>query len=116
LTLAAGALASAGILRPGEAMGADGADSAHPITPAVRAGVADVSTGARAEIDGKLRYIFALYGAWLSDKQRKMLHGVVTDHVRMLERIRAVQMHNVLADSARRDFRHARNRSGIRSP
>lgn len=94
LTLAAGALASVGTLRPGEAMGADGAGSSHPMAPPVQAGLADVSPGARAEIDGKLRHIFAVYGDRLSDEQRKKLHGVVADHVRMLERIRAVQVHN----------------------
>lgn len=94
LTLAAGALASAGTLRSGAAMGADGADSPHPMTPPVRAAVSDVSPGAQVEIDGKLRHIVALYGDRLSDEQRKLLRDVVTDHVRMLERIRAVQVHN----------------------
>lgn len=94
LTLAAGALAAAGTLDPGEATGADGADSPHAMTPPVQAAMSDISPRARAEIDAKLRHIFTLYGDRLSDRQRKMLHGVVTDHVRMLERIRAVQVHN----------------------
>jgi hypothetical protein len=94
LTLAAGALASAATLRPGVAMGADGADSPHPMTPPVQAGVSGVSPVAGAEIDGKLRHIFAVYGDRLSDKERKLLRGVVTDQVRMLERIRAIQVHN----------------------
>jgi hypothetical protein len=80
LTLAGGALASAGMLGSG--------------TPAVAAAAAGLPPGAQAEIDGKLRHIFALYGERLSDKQRQMLHGVVTGHVRMLERVRAVQVHN----------------------
>lgn len=79
LTLAGGALVSAAML---------GSDALP--APAAAAAV----TGAQAEIDGKLRHIFALYGDRLSAKQRRMLHGVVTDHVRMLERIRAVQVHN----------------------
>ena len=78
LTLAAGALASAGTLRPGEVQG----------------GMPNVSPGVQAEIDGKLRHIFALYGDRLSHQQRKMLRDVVTDHVRMLGRIRAVRVHN----------------------
>jgi hypothetical protein len=94
LTLAAGALASAGTLSPGEVVGADGADSPHPMTPPAQAGISDVSPDAQAEIDRKLRHIFALYGDRLSDEQRKMLHGVVTDHVRMLDRIRAIKVHN----------------------
>ncbi len=94
LALAAGALASVATLRPGEATGADGVNSPRPMTPPVQAAMSEVSPGARAEIDGKVRHIVALYGDRLSHQQRKMLHGVVTDHVRMLERIRAVQVHN----------------------
>ena len=78
LTLAGGALGSTGMLSSGPA----------------QAGVAEVSPPAQAEIAAKLRHIFAFYGDRLSDKQRKMLHEVVTDHVRMLERIRALQVHN----------------------
>jgi hypothetical protein len=77
LTLAGGALGSAVMLGPDPAQAA-----------------AAVSPPAQAEIAGKLRHIFALYGDRLSDGQRKMLHGVVTDPVRMLERIRALQVHN----------------------
>jgi hypothetical protein len=80
LTLAGGALASAVILGSGA-------------SPA-EAAAAVASPHAQAEIDGKLRHIFALYGDRLSDEQRQMLHVVVADHVRMLERIRAVQLHN----------------------
>ena len=94
LALAAGALASVATLRPGEATGTDGVNSAHPMTPPVQAAMPEVSPGARAEIDGKVRHIVALYGDRLSDQQRKMLRGVVTDQVRMLERIRAIQVHN----------------------
>lgn len=91
LTLAAGALASTGTLRPDEAMGAVSPDLK---TPPAHGNMSEASPGAQAEIDGKLRHIFARYGDRLSDQQRKMLRGVVTDHVRMLERIRAVQVHN----------------------
>lgn len=80
LTLAGGALASAAMLASG--------------TLPVQAAAAAVPSSAQAEIDGKLRHIFALYGDRLSAKQRQMLHGVVTGHVRMLERVRAVQVHN----------------------
>lgn len=77
LTLAAGALASASTL-----------------SPPVQAGMSDVSPGGRDEIDRKLRHIFALYGDRLSDEQRQKLRGVVTDHVRMLDRVRAMKLHN----------------------
>ncbi|HEY6517180.1 MAG TPA: hypothetical protein VIY50_13650 [Steroidobacteraceae bacterium] len=76
LTLAGGALGSAVMLASDPAQ------------------AAAVSPPAQAEIAAKLRHIFALYGDRLSDGQRKMLRGVVTDHVRMLERIRALQVHN----------------------
>lgn len=78
LTLAGGALASASMLGTGTAAAA----------------AAAVPAGAQAEIEAKLRHIFALYGDRLSEQQRRMLRGVVTDHVRMLERVRAVQVHN----------------------
>lgn len=94
LTLAGGALASTAMLDSGEAVGANGADAEHPMMPSVQAAVPGVSPPAQAEIESKLRHIFARYGHRLSEKQRKKLHGVVTDHVRMLERIRAVQVHN----------------------
>jgi hypothetical protein len=77
LTMAAGALTSAGTL-----------------SPPVQADMPEVSPGARAEIDRKLRHIYALYGDSLSDEQRKKLRGVVTDHVRMLDRVRAIKLHN----------------------
>lgn len=80
LTLAGGALASAAMLGSG--------------TLPVQAAAAGVPPRAQAEIDGKLRHIFALYGDRLSAKQRQMLRRVVTDQVRMLERVRAVQVHN----------------------
>jgi hypothetical protein len=94
LTLAGGALASAGMLSSGGAAGANGVDPGRPMTPPAPAGVPGLSPGARAEIEAKLRHIFARYGDRLSPKQRAKLHDVVTDHVRMLERIRAVQVHN----------------------
>ncbi|HEY6515064.1 MAG TPA: hypothetical protein VIY50_02895 [Steroidobacteraceae bacterium] len=80
LTLAGGALASAVMLGSG--------------APPAAGAAARASPPAQAEIDGKLRHIFALYGDRLSDKQRQMLRVVVADHVRMLESIRAVQLHN----------------------
>lgn len=79
LTLAGGTLASAGML----------GSAASP-----RVEAPGLSPGARAEIEAKLQRIFSRYGDRLSDTERKKLHGVVTDHVRMLERIRAVPVHN----------------------
>lgn len=93
LTLAGGTLASAGMLGSAEA-GAIGKDPAHSSAASPRVEAPGLSPGARAEIEAKLQRIFSRYGDRLSDTERKKLHGVVTDHVRMLERIRAVPVHN----------------------
>lgn len=94
LTLAGGALASTGMLGSGEAAGANGKDSTHTGTQSPQGDAPGLSPGARAEIEARLQHIFARYGDRLSETERKKLHGVVTDHVRMLERVRAVQVHN----------------------
>jgi hypothetical protein len=93
LTLAGGTLTATGMLGSGEAVAANGKASEQPMTPHAQSGPrAPLPPG--AEIEAKLRHIFERYGDRLSEKQRKKMRELVTDHVRMLESIRRVQVRN----------------------
>jgi hypothetical protein len=55
---------------------------------------ATLSTSAQAEVDVKLRAIFAEYGDRLSEEQKKRMRGIVSNHVQMLESVRAFPLQN----------------------
>jgi hypothetical protein len=53
-----------------------------------------LSAAARAEIEEKLKRIFAEYGDRLSENQKRHMRGIVSYHVQMLETIRAIPLEN----------------------
>ncbi|MDE3137053.1 MAG: hypothetical protein KGL59_10800 [Acidobacteriota bacterium] len=55
---------------------------------------AALSARAQAEVDAKLKAIFAEYGDRLSEEKKKPMRGIVSNHVQMLESVRAFPLHN----------------------
>jgi hypothetical protein len=85
LGLAGGALMPAEILFAGEA--------ADPHEPAAQE-TASLPPRAQAEVDAKLKAIFAEYGDRLSAEQKKRMKAIVSNHVQMLESVRSFPVHN----------------------
>ncbi len=82
-----------GALMPAELLLAGGAGDGHEPDRQVRE-TATLSARAQAEVDAKVKAIFAEYGDRLSEEQKKRMRGIVSDHVRMLESVRAFPLHN----------------------
>lgn len=57
-------------------------------------GQTNLSARAQAEIEEKLKRIFAEYGDRLSEAQKQRMRGIVSGHVRMLETVRAIPLEN----------------------
>ncbi len=53
-----------------------------------------LSAKAQAEVHEKVSRILAEFGDRLSEEQRRRMPGIVSDHVRMLETVRAVSLEN----------------------
>ena len=88
LGLAGSTLLPAEWLRAGRApLGGSLAETQDQQTPGL-------SRRAQAEVERKLQWIFAEYGDRLSDEQKKRMRGIVANHVRMLEAVRAFPLHN----------------------
>lgn len=52
------------------------------------------SPAGRAEIEETLHRIFAEYGDRLSESQKQHMRGIVSNHVQMLETVRAIPLSN----------------------
>jgi hypothetical protein len=80
-----------GALMPAELLLAGGAANGHE---SAAQDSATLPARAQAEVDAKLNAIFAEFGDRLSEEQKKRMRGIVSDHVRMLESVRAFPLHN----------------------
>jgi hypothetical protein len=82
-----------GALMPAELLLADGSDNGRA-TEGKGQESATLAARAQAEVDAKVKAIFAEYGDRLSEEQKKRMRGIVSSHVQMLESVRAFPLQN----------------------
>ncbi len=80
-------------LMPGELLKARPPARA-PEAAAQERGGQPFSPAGRAEIEEKLHRIFSEYGDRLSESQKQHMRGIVSNHVQMLETVRAIPLSN----------------------